>query len=62
MSLAGYLSCERYHNEDIVASFAEYYNTHPEMHDFFVKSSRIRRVIDYWAVAKFEKICCSKNK
>lgn len=53
------VSCERYQNKDIIASFAEYYNLHPEIHQFFVNSNRIRPVIDRRAVAKFEKICNS---
>lgn len=51
------VSCEKYHNNGMVKKFVDYYNAHPDIHQYFVKSYRIRKIKDYFAVRKFENIC-----
>ncbi len=50
------VSCYKYKNTKTVEDFTEYYTKHPEIHPLFVKSRRIRPIVDLFAVYKFKKI------
>ncbi len=50
------VSCYKYKNTKIVDSFTKYYIKHPEIHNLFIKSRRIRPLADLFAVYKFKKI------
>lgn len=50
------VSCKKFGNNDIVIKFVKYYKENEEMHKYFQKSMRIRPIIDYCAVKKFNKI------
>ncbi|MBD8925167.1 MAG: hypothetical protein EGR89_04035 [[Eubacterium] rectale] len=50
------VSCYKNHNYGSVRSFVIYYKNHEEIHDFYLKSKRIRPIRDYFALKKFRKI------
>lgn len=50
------VSCNKYHNNDTIKEFTDYYCKHEEIHKFFIKSARIRPVRDFFAVRKFKRI------
>lgn len=50
------VSCNKYHNYEIVKTFVNYYQKHEEIHKFFEESIRIRPIRDFFAVKKFKRI------
>lgn len=50
------VSCNKYNNQKAVRSFVEYYKAHEEIHKYFVKSGRNRRIRDAYARYQFKKI------
>ena len=50
------VSCDKYHNEDIVKYFVGYYKEHPEIHKYFTEGVRIRKVYDFHAIRRFNYI------
>ena len=51
------VSCEQYHNTEAVLDFCNYYKNHMDIHSYFEKSVRLRRIYDRAAVRKFRALC-----
>ena len=51
------VSCEQYHNTEAVLDFCNYYKNHMDIHSYFEKSVRLRRIYDRAAVRKFQALC-----
>ncbi len=50
------IACDKYHNEKIIKSFADYYNSHEEMHRYFSSNRRNRGMEKLTLYKRFLKI------
>ena len=50
------VSCHKFNNPPIVKYFADYYNAHEEIHEYFTKSCRMRKIRDAYTVKYFERL------
>ncbi len=50
------VSSHKYHNDDIVKEFKDWYRSHEDIHILFEKNRRVRRVADSYAVLTFKRL------
>ena len=57
------VSCDKCKNDsDYLKYFSYYYTTHPDIHRYFVEGTRIRKIRDFLAVRRFERIVKNRSE